>query len=194
MFLARLENQVWAKLGPEPPTRGPEPQQVPGLFLGPIPELFSARFSTHFQEIPQIMSTPLTRRNLMHFQELQQIMSTKTQTWHSWRSQECQVWVFGFPGNASNFVGSAGSTLFEEFPGNAANFVQKKVPEWGPEKSSGIGRPGWGSWAKPWPSPDFKVGPKPSFGPALIFKSGQKHQKCYEMGPESTVWTENRST
>ena len=50
----------------------------------------------------------------------------------------------GFPGNATNFVGSAGSTLFEEFPGNAAKNVQKKVPEWGPEKSSGIGRPGWG--------------------------------------------------
>ena len=49
-----------------------------------------------------------------------------------------------FPGNASNFVGSAGSTLFEEFPGNAAKNVQKKVPEWGPEKSSRIGRPGWG--------------------------------------------------
>ena len=49
-----------------------------------------------------------------------------------------------FPGNATNNVGSAGSTLFAEVPGNAANFVQKKVPEWGPEKSSGIGRPGWG--------------------------------------------------
>ena len=49
-----------------------------------------------------------------------------------------------FPGNATNFVGSSGSTLFEEFPGNAAKNVQKKVPEWGPEKSPGIGRPGWG--------------------------------------------------
>ena len=80
-----------------------------------------------------------------------------------------------FPRNATNNVGSAGSTLFEEFPGNATKNVQKKVPEWGPEKSSGIGRPGWGSWAKPWPSPDFKVRPKPSFGPAPIFESGQKH-------------------
>ena len=86
------------------------------------------------------------------------------------------------------------STLFWQFPGNATKHVQKKVPEWGPEKSSGIGRPGWGSWAKPWPSPDLKVEPKPSFGPALIFKSGQKHQKWSEMDPESTVRAENRST
>ena len=49
-----------------------------------------------------------------------------------------------FPGNATIFVGSAGSTLFEEFPGNATKHVQKKVPEWGPEKSSGIDRPGRG--------------------------------------------------
>ncbi|MEC8197905.1 MAG: hypothetical protein VX228_16885, partial [Pseudomonadota bacterium] len=41
--------------------------------------------------------------------------------------------------------------------------LQKKAPEWGPEKSSGICRPGWGFRAK--------------FGPDLIFKSGQKHQK-----------------
>ena len=54
-----------------------------------------------------------------------------------------------FSGNATNNVGSAGSTLFEEVPGNATKNVQKEVPEWGPEKSSGIGRPGWGSWAKP---------------------------------------------
>ena len=84
-----------------------------------------------------------------------------------------------FPGNAKNSVGSAGSTLFFAFPGNAANHLQKKVPEWGPEKSSGTCRPGWGFRAK--------------FGPALIFKSGQKHQTWPEMGPESTVWPENRS-
>ena len=47
------------------------------------------------------------------------------------------------PGNAANNIGSAGSTLFEEVLGNATKHVQKKVPEWGPEKSSGIGRPGW---------------------------------------------------
>ena len=50
----------------------------------------------------------------------------------------------GFFGNATNFVGSAGSTLFEEFPGNATKNVQKKDPEWGPGKSSGICRPVWG--------------------------------------------------
>ena len=68
-----------------------------------------------------------------------------------------------FPGNAANFVGSAGSTLFEEFPGNATKNLQRKVLEWGPEKSSGTCRPGWGFGAK--------------FGPDLIFKLGQKHQK-----------------
>ena len=57
--------------------------------------------------------------------------------------------------------------------------LQKKVPEWGPEKSSGICSPGWGFG--------------PSFGPDLIFKSGQKHQKWPKMGPESMVWAEHRS-
>ena len=51
---------------------------------------------------------------------------------------------FEVPANATNNVGSAGSTLFEEVLGNVAKNVQKKIPEWGPEKSSGIGRPGWG--------------------------------------------------
>ena len=93
----RLENQGWAKtwLGPDfkvraGPRLGPGPPsqacRFRNFFLGPIPELFSARFSPHFQEIPQIMSTPLTRRNLRHFQEIQQIMSTKSQTWHSWEA------------------------------------------------------------------------------------------------------------
>ena len=90
------------------------------------------------------------------------------------------------PGNATNNVGSAGSTLFEEFPGNAAKNVQKKVPEWGPEKSSGTCRPGWGFRA-----PGWGFGAK--FGPDLIFKLDQKHQKWPEMGPESTVRPENRS-
>ena len=36
-------------------------------------------------------------------------------------------------------------------------------------------------------------GSGPSFGPDLIFKSGQKHQKWFEMGPESTVWPETWS-
>ena len=96
-----------------------------GTFSGPHSRFFSASFSSHFQETPQIMSTPLTQR------------------------RECQVWVLStlfveFPGNATNFVGSAGSTLFVEFSGNAAKNKQKKVPEWGPENSSGICRPGWG--------------------------------------------------
>ena len=54
------------------------------FFLGPIPELFSASVSSHFQEIGKIMSTQLTRHYFLHFQELHEIMSTKTQTWHSW--------------------------------------------------------------------------------------------------------------
>ena len=132
-----------------------------------------ARISQPGLPIPELFSGPFARNAKSGF------LSTKFDA---------------VPGNATNNVGSAGSTLFEEFPGNATKNVQKKVPEWGPEKSSGIGRPGWGSWAKPWPSPDFKVGPKPSFGPALIFESGQKHQKWSEMGPESTVRAENRST
>ena len=124
------------------------------FFLGPIPDFFSARCSSHVQEIPQIMSTRFARNAKSGFLS--------------------RLFV-EFPGNATNFVGSAGSTLFEEFHGNATKNLQKKVPEWGPEKSSGICGPGGGSWAKPWPSPDFKVGPKPSFGPALIVKSGQTH-------------------
>ena len=56
------------------------------FFLGPIPELCSARSSPHFQEVQKTMSIQLTQHNLLHFQETQQIMSTKTQTWHSWQS------------------------------------------------------------------------------------------------------------
>ena len=92
-----------------------------------------------------------------------------------------------FPGNASNFVGSAGSTLFEQFTGYAANFVQKKVLEWGPEKKSGIGRLGWEVQASSCLS-------RPCSGPDQISKPGQKHQKWSEMGPESMVRAENRST
>ena len=86
---------------------------------------------------------------------------------------------FEVPGNAKNNVGSAGSTLFLNFlemrrkssRKKFRNGAQKKVPE-----SGGL-----------------VGGSGPSFGPDLIFKSGQKHQKCPEMGPESTVWAENRS-
>ena len=54
------------------------------FFLGPIPELLSARNSSHFQEMPKIMSTQLSQHYFLHFQELHKIMLTKTQTWHSW--------------------------------------------------------------------------------------------------------------
>ena len=92
-----------------------------------------------------------------------------------------------FPGNATNFVGSAGSTLFVEFPGHATKKMQNKVPEWGPEKSSGICRPGWGFRDPGW-------GVRSKFGPDLIFKLGQKHQKQSEMDLESTVRLENWSS
>ena len=86
--------QTW----PGTPNQGPgTPNQAcrfRNFFLGPIPELFSASCSPHFQEIQKIMSTQLTQHYLLHFQEIQQTMSTKTQTWHSWLRQECQVWVF----------------------------------------------------------------------------------------------------
>ena len=94
----------------------PQPgQQIPELFSGPIPELFSARFSSHFQEIAKIMSTPLTRRNFGHFQEIAKIMSTKTQTWHSWRSRNgAQKKVpesAGLVGGSGPLVGGAGPSL-----------------------------------------------------------------------------------
>ena len=57
------------------------------FFLGPIPELVSASFSSPFQDIPQV-STQLTQHYLLHLQETQQIMSTKTLTWHSWKCEE----------------------------------------------------------------------------------------------------------
>ena len=41
---------------------------------------------------------------------------------------------FDFLGNATNDVGSAESTYFEEFLGHAAKNLHKKVPEWGPDK------------------------------------------------------------
>ena len=86
------QNMAWrGKTRPGPPSQA---CRFRNFFLGPIPELFSASCSSHFQEIPQIMSTQLTQHYFLHFQELHEIMSTKTQTWHSWLRQECQVWFF----------------------------------------------------------------------------------------------------
>ena len=81
MFLARLENQVWAKTWPGTPNQA---SRFRNFCLGPIPELFSATFSSHFQEMPKIMSTQLTLRYFSHFQEMLENMSAQTQTWHSW--------------------------------------------------------------------------------------------------------------
>ena len=67
MFWARLENQVWAKAWPGTPN---QPCRFRNFFLGPIPELCSARFSSHFQEIPKIMSTQLALCYFWHFQEM----------------------------------------------------------------------------------------------------------------------------
>ena len=121
MFLARLENQVWAKLGPEPPTR---PADSGTFFWTPFWNFF--------------LHVVRPRNAKSGFEPTKFV---------------------AFPGNATNFVGSAGSTLFVEFPGNATKNLQKKVPEWGPEKSSGICRLGWGFGDKFWPRPDFQVGP-----------------------------------
>ena len=84
-----------------------------------------------------------------------------------------------FPENAKNGVGPAGSTLFFAFPGDAAKRLQTKVPEWDQKKIRNLG--------------GLVGGFGPSFGPDLIFKSGQKHQKWPEMSPELTVWVENWS-
>ena len=76
-----------------------------------------------------------------------------------------------------------GSTKFQKFPGNAAKNLQKKVPEWGPEKSSGICRPGWGVQAKFWPSPDFQLGPKtPKNGPKWV----QNRRFGLKIGPRES--------
>ena len=77
-------------------------------------------------------------------------------------------------------VGSAGSTICLAFPGNAVKNLEKKVPEWGPEK-------------KVPESAGLVGGSGSSFGPDLIFKPGQNHQKWPELDPESTVWAETWS-
>ena len=110
--------------------------------LGPIPELFSARVSPHFQEIPKIMSTPLTQHYFLHFQEIHKIMSAKIQTWHSWRSQECQVWVLGkiisnHSWSCVKIVGRPDLTFFMHFLVLQQNMsrtksgmgISKKVPD-----------------------------------------------------------------
>ena len=123
------------------------------FFLGPIPELFSASFSPHFQEIQKIMSTQLTLHFFCISRNCMKLCRQKPRLGfpgfaRNAKSGFLSTLFVEFPGNATNNVGSAGSTLFEEFPGNATKNVQKKVPEWGPEKSSGICRPGW---SLPWP-------------------------------------------
>ena len=107
MFWAQLENQVWTKAWPGTPKARPgssnQACRFRNFFLDPIPELFSASFSSHFQDIQKIMSTPLTLHYFLHFQELHEILSTKTQTWPSWLR------------------------FFFEFPGNAVNNLHKKI-------------------------------------------------------------------
>ena len=120
------------------------------FFLGPIPELFSRSCSSHLQEIQEIMSSPLTRRNLWHFQEMPQISS----------GQRGRHYLL-------DFLKMRRKTCRRKL----WNGAQKKVPE-----SAGL-----------------VGGSGPSFGPDLIFKSGQKHQTSSEMGPETTVRPERRS-
>ena len=123
------------------------------------------------------MSTQLTLYYVSHFQKT---LSLSIQlTLQNAKSGFEPTYFQAFPGNAKNNVGSAGSTLFFQFPGNATNNLQKEVPEWGPEESSGIS--------------GLVGGSGPGFDPGLIFKSGPKHQIWPDMGLESTVWPDNRS-
>ena len=55
MFWARLENQVWTKLGPEPPAR---PADSGTFFLGPMPELFFCKLFVAFPGISKINVDP----------------------------------------------------------------------------------------------------------------------------------------
>ena len=134
--------------------------------MGPIPELFSARFSPHFQEIPQIMSTPLTRRNLRHFQEIQQIMSTKSQTWHSWPRKKFR--------NRQAWLGGPGLVLSPPRRPNLVLSPPRLVP--GPPGQS----LGWsqGLPASPWPG---QVPPKMSVR-AKIIKNGRKRVQNRRFG------------
>ena len=105
-FGTDLKIRAGPNLGLEPPTRPADS----GTFSGPHSKTcFSARCSSYFQETQKIMSTPLAQHDFVRIQEFQQVVSTKTQTWHFWLRQECQVCFL--------------STLFFQFPGNALNFV-----------------------------------------------------------------------
>ena len=141
MFLARLENQCWAKtwLGSYLKIRA-----GPKLGLGPPTRCGDSGTS------PGMRSLGSCRHYLLSFLETHKISSGQ-------RGRH----YFG------NFPEMRRKTCRKKF----RNGAQKKVPE-----SAGL-----------------VGGPKPSFGPALIFKSGPKHPKWSEMGPESSVWPENRS-
>ena len=122
----------------------------------------------------------------------------------------CKLFT-AFPGNSWNFVDPADPTKFETFPGNSTNNVdkkpdlaflgrnfrnflemrrktcrnkfrngaQKKVPE--SAGLAGTSRPRLAS-------------PGHVLVQTKIAKSGPKHQKWPEMGPESTVRVDHRST
>ena len=123
------------------------------FFLGPIPELFSASFSSYFQEIKK-MSTPLTRHYFLHFQKIQKIISTKTQTWHSWRS---------LVGRSRPRLGSPGRVLAQtRFPSRAQNI--KHGPKWVQNRRFGL-----------------KIGPCESYGRFGPVRTGPGPKKSKSM-------------
>ena len=67
------------------------------------------------------MLAPLTQRNFGHLAR-------------NAKSGFLSTLFVGFPGRATNFVWSAGSTLFEDFLEIRRKTRTKKVPKWGPEK------------------------------------------------------------
>ena len=132
------QNMAWrAKTRPGPPSQA---CRFRNFFLGPIPELVSARFSSHFQEIPQIISTPLTQRNLLHFQETMQQISSGQWGRHYLR----------------NFLAMPRKTCRKKFR-NGAQKKFRNLQAW-------LGGPGLvlPLQAMFWPRPDFQAGPKTS--------------------------------
>ena len=63
------QSVAWrAETWPGPPSQA---CSFRNFFLDPIPELVSARVSSHFQEFDKIMSTLLTQHYFAQFQELE---------------------------------------------------------------------------------------------------------------------------
>ena len=103
MFWARLENQVWAKLGPEPPTRGPEPPTRPagsGTFSGPHSGTFFCKLFAAFAGIPKKNVDPTD-----------------------------PTLCYAFPGNSKNHVDQKNRLGIPGEGNKFRNGPQKKVPK-----------------------------------------------------------------